>query len=82
MTGLIGIFLAAGILTLIGAGTLVIITLKYYWGERGTPPMSRKDRRLAREVELSLRAKQIEYSQTHPIATRSSSFFNNNKVYR
>jgi hypothetical protein len=82
MSGLIGIFLIVGILTLLGAGTLLFITLRYYWGERGTPPLKREQRRQAREEELRLRAKQIEYSRTHPIATRRESFWDNTKVVR
>lgn len=82
MSGLIGILLVVGILTLLGTGTLLLITIKYYWGERGTPPLKREQRREARAEELRLRAKQIEYSKAHPIATRSSSFFDNSKVYR
>ncbi|HEY8560913.1 MAG TPA: hypothetical protein VIL74_11115 [Pyrinomonadaceae bacterium] len=82
MSGFFGILLIVGILTLLGAGTLLFITLKYYWGERGTPPLKREQRRQALEEELRWRAKQIEYSKTHPIATRSSSFWDNTKVYR
>jgi len=82
MSGLIGLLLIVGILTLLGAGTLLFITLKYYWGERGTPPLKREQRRHAREEELKMRAKQIEYSKTHPFATRSASFLDNTKVYR
>ena len=82
MSGLIGIFFIVGILTLLGAGTLLFITLKYYWGERGTPPLKRELRRQALEEELRLRAKQIEYSKRNPIVTRSSSFWDNTKVYR
>ena len=82
MSGFIGILLIVGILTLLGAGTLLFITVRYYWGERGTPPLKREQRRQAREEELKLRAKQIEYSRTHPFATRSHDFFDNTKVYR
>lgn len=82
MSGLIGILLVVGILTLLGAGTLLFITVNYYWGERGTPPLTGENRRKSREEEMRLRAKQVEYSKTHPFATRSSSFFDNRKVYR
>jgi hypothetical protein len=82
MSGLMGILLIVGILTALGAGTLLFITLKYYWGERGTPPLKRDQRRQAREEELRLRARQIEYSKNHPIATRKGSFWDNSKVYR
>jgi hypothetical protein len=80
MSGLMGIFIIVGILTALGAGALLFITLKYYWGERGTPPLKREQRRAAREEELRRRAKQIEYSRTHPIATRKASFWDNSKV--
>lgn len=82
MSGFTGILLIVGVLTALGAGTLLFITLKYYWGERGTPPLKREQRRLAREEELRLRAKQIEYSKTHPIATRKGTFWDNGKVFR
>ena len=82
MSGLIGILFIVGILTILGAGTLLFITVKYYWGERGTPPLKREQRRQALEEELRLRAKQIEYSKSHPIKTRSANFWDNRKVYR
>ena len=81
MSGYIGILVIVGILTALGAGTLLFITLKYYWGERGTPPLSREQRRQAREEELRRRAKQIEYSKNNPIPTRKGSFWDNGKVY-
>lgn len=71
------------ILTLIltGLGTLVLllITVKYYWGERGTPPLTGAERRRQKEEEIRLRAKQIEYSQKTRWETRSSDFFDNRK---
>ena len=81
MSGYIGILIIVGTLTALGAGTLLFITLKYYWGERGTPPLKREQRRQAREEELRLRAKQIEYSKNNPIPTRKGSFWDNSKVY-
>ena len=81
MSGYIGILVIVGILTALGAGTLLFITLKYYWGERGTPPLTREQRRLAREEELQRRAKQIEYSKNNPIPTRKGSFWDNGKVH-
>lgn len=68
------------ILTLVGTGTLIFITLRYYWGDRGTPPATGERRRLQKEEEMRLRAKQIEYAETHPIKPRSPDFFDNRKV--
>ncbi len=67
-------------LTLVGSGALLFITLKYYWGERGTPPAIGEQRRRQKEEELRLRAKQIEWANTHPIKTRKPDFFDNRKV--
>ena len=69
-------------LTLLGTSVLAFITVKYYWGERGTPPLKGAERRRQKEEELRLRAKQIEYAKQHPIPTRKSSFWDNNKVYK
>jgi len=68
------------LLTLLGTGTLVFITLKYYWGERGTPPLTGKERRRQKEEELRLRAKQIEHAEKNPITPRRSDFWDNTKV--
>jgi hypothetical protein len=70
------------ILTLLGTVTLVFITVKYYWGERGKPPVTGDERRRLREEELRLRAKQVELAKRNPIATRKSSFWDNGKVYK
>ena len=70
------------ILTLIGTLTLGLITLKYYWGARGKPPVTGAERRRLKEEELRLRARQIELSRQRPIATRKSSFWDNGKVYK
>jgi hypothetical protein len=67
------------LLTLVGSATLVFITVKYYWGERGTPPLVGEERRRQREAELKLRAKQFEHSAQHPRETRSESFLDNRK---
>lgn len=67
------------ILTALGVLILLFITVKYYWGERGTPPLTGEQRRRQKEEELRLRAKQIEYSKTHQWETRSSDFFDNSK---
>lgn len=82
MSGFFGTLIIVGALTFIGTATLALITLKYYWGERGTPPLKGDQRRQAQEAELRLRAKQIERSRRNPIATRKPSFWDNSKVYR
>lgn len=66
-------------LTALGTLTLLLITVKYYWGERGAPPLKGAERRRQKEEELRLRAKQIEHSKQHPREPRSSSFFDNQK---
>jgi hypothetical protein len=68
------------ILTVVGTIVLVLVTLKYYWGTRGTPPPTREERRKLKEVELKLRAKQIEHSKNNRWETRSSDFFDNRKI--
>ena len=70
------------LLTLVGTLILVFITVKYYWGERGTPPAIGEERRRLKARELRLRAKQIEVSKQNPVATRKSSFWDNGKVYK
>ncbi len=67
------------VLTVLGSGTLLFITLKYYWGDRGTPPPTRDERRRIREEELKRRAKQIEHSQKNKWESRSDNFFDNTK---
>ena len=67
------------ILTVLGTLVLLLITLKYYWGERGTPPVTGEARRRQKEEELKLRAKQIEYSRKTRWETRSADFFDNRK---
>jgi hypothetical protein len=67
------------LLTLLGSGALLFITLRYYWGERGTPPARGAARRRQREEELRMRAAQIEYLQAHPREERSPNFLDNTK---
>lgn len=69
-------------LTLLGTLTLVFITVKYYWGERGKPPLTGEERRRQKEEELRLRAKQFEYAKQNPVATRKSDFWDNSKVFK
>lgn len=70
------------ILTLIGTLTLVSITVKFYWGERGKPPLTGEAKRRQKEEELQIRAKQIERAKQNPIPTRKSDFWDNSKVYK
>ena len=67
------------ILTILGVLVMLLITLKYYWGTRGTPPATGAARRRQKEEELKLRAKQIEHSRRNRWETRSSDFFDNRK---
>ena len=69
------------ILAVVGSLTLIFITVKYYWGARGTPPLTGAARR-RQEEELRLIAKQIENAARNPRVTRKSSFWDNRKVYK
>jgi hypothetical protein len=79
MSSFAWIITLVGVLTLIGSGVLVFITVKYYWGDRGTRPPTGEARRLQREEELRLRARQIEYSEKHPREARPAGFWDNRK---
>ena len=79
MSSLTWIIILTLILTVLGTLTLLFITVKYYWGERGTPPLTGEQRRQQKEEELKLRAKQIEHSQQTRWETRSPDFFDNSK---
>ena len=70
------------ILTALGSLTLFFITIKYYWGIRGGPPLTGEARRRQKEEELRLRARQIELSEQNPRQTRSSSFWDNRKAVK
>ncbi|HEX8637041.1 MAG TPA: hypothetical protein VF692_03180 [Pyrinomonadaceae bacterium] len=70
------------ILTLVGTATLAFITVKYYWGARGRPPLTGAEKRRQKELELELRAKQIEYAKQNPIPTRKPDFWDNTKVFK
>jgi hypothetical protein len=79
MTNLGWIIILTLVLTVLGTLTLAFITVKYYWGARGTPPLTGEQRRQAKEEELRRRAKQIEYSRRKRWETRSPDFFDNRK---
>ena len=68
------------LLTLLGSGALLFVTLKYYWGERGAPPATGEERKRQKEEELKLRAAQIEYARTHPVKPRKPDFWDNRKA--
>lgn len=68
------------ILTALGTLVLLLITLKYYWGARGTPPLTGEARRQQKQEELRLRAGQIEQSRNSHWKTRSSNFWDNRKI--
>ncbi len=79
MSPLTLIVLIVLLLTVLGSAVLLFLTLKYYWGERGTPPATGEARRKQKEDELRLRQKQIEYVESHPRETRSPDFLDNRK---
>jgi hypothetical protein len=68
------------LLTVLGTLTLVFLTVKYYWGERGAPPLTGEQRRQQREEELRLRAKQIERAEKTPVTPRRPDFWDNTKT--
>lgn len=68
------------LLTLLGSGTLFVVTVKYYWGVRGAPPLTGEERRLQHEEELRLRAKQIEWAEKNPVKPRNPDFWDNRKA--
>lgn len=82
MSSLTWIIIIGILATILGLLVLILPILKFYWGERGTPPLTKEERKRLREEELRLRAKQIERSKNNPIVTRNSSFFDNRKVYK
>ena len=80
MTGIVGIIVIVGLLTLIGSLALGVFAYRYYWGERGTPPATGEERRRQKEEELRFRAKQIEYAESHPPKPRKPVFWDNRKA--
>lgn len=79
MSAFTWVVLIVSLLTVLGTSALLLFTLKYYWGERGKPPLSGEARRRQKEEELELRAAQIEHSRKNPWKTRSPSFWDNSK---
>ena len=80
MSSFAWILILVGLLTLLGTAALALVTLKYYWGARGTPPPTGENRRRQKEEELKLRARQIELAEKNPIVTRKPEFWDNTKV--
>jgi hypothetical protein len=80
MSGVLAILLLAGLLTLLGSLALGFITYRYYWGERGRPPLAGEERRRQKEEELRMRAAQIEWAKQNPVTPRKPSFWDNTKV--
>lgn len=70
MSNLAWLIFLVSLLTILGSVTLIFITVKYYWGERGTPPLTGEAKRLKQEEELRLRAKQIELAEKNKWPTR------------
>ena len=70
------------LLTLLGTLALLSVTVKYYWGDRGKPPLVGEERRREKEEEIKLRAKQIEYAKNNPITPRKTDFWDNGKIYK
>jgi hypothetical protein len=67
------------LLTVLGSATLLFITVKYYWGDRGKPPVTGEARRLQKQQELKMRAEQIAYRKANPPKPPSPDFFDNRK---
>lgn len=68
------------VLTVLGSLVLGLVTIRYYWGDRGRAPLTGEERRRQHEEELRLRAAQIEYINEHPREPRSPDFLDNRKV--
>ena len=79
MSNTVWLLLLVGLLTVLGSLTLLLITVRYYWGERGTPPLVGEERRRQREQELRMRVRQFEHSERNPHQERSGDFFDNRK---
>jgi hypothetical protein len=79
MSSFVWILVLVGLLTLLGSSALLFVTLKYYWGERGTPPVTGEGRRIQKQQELAMRARQIERSERTPVKPRRTEFWDNRK---
>ncbi len=79
MSSLAWILILTLVLTALGSLTLFLITVKYYWGDRGTPPLTGERRKQQKEEELNQRAKQIEHANKNPVRPRNPDFWDNRK---
>ena len=80
MSSVTWIFLLVTALTLLGSGALLVVTVKYYRADRGTPPATGEERRRQKEEELARRAMQIEHARSNPVKPRNPDFWDNRKV--
>ncbi|MDQ3321658.1 MAG: hypothetical protein M3525_04255 [Acidobacteriota bacterium] len=65
MRNYIWMILIVAALTLVGILTLGSMVVRYYWGERGTPPPSTEERRRLRELEEHARRHQKITAKRH-----------------
>lgn len=79
MSSLAWMIILVLLLTVLGSLTLLFITVRYYWGDRGTPPARGEERRRQKEEEMRLRAKQIEHAEKTPVRPRNPNFWDNRK---
>jgi hypothetical protein len=79
MSSVAWLVVLVSLLTLLGSATLLFITVKYYWGERGTPPLTGDERRRQKREELALRAIQFKLVEANPRKERSHDFWDNTK---
>ena len=80
MSSFAWLLLLVFLLTVLGSAALLLVTVKYYWGERGTPPATGERRRAQKDLEVRLRAKQIEHAEQNPVKPRKPGFFDNRKT--
>ena len=79
MSPIWSILIVVGALTILGSAALLFVTVKYYWGERGAPPITGDERKRQRTQELQRRARQIQHFEKNPVVTRKPGFFDNRK---
>jgi hypothetical protein len=79
MSSLAWLIIVVVLLTLAGSLALFLVTVKYYWGERGSPPTTGAARQRQKEQELRLRETQIERMRAEPRKDRKPSFWDNSK---
>lgn len=57
------VLLIVTLLTVLGSATLILIVLRYYWGDRGKPPLYGEARRIQKEKELKEREAQLRHAE-------------------